>query len=223
MTWLIVGLGNPGPQYANNRHNIGFMVLDRLAAVVGGGFREKFHGHMARGTLAGKDVTLLKPMTWMNLSGTSVGEAGTFFKAAHSEVIIIHDELDLASCDVKVKIGGGHAGHNGLRSIFEHFGKDFVRVRCGIGRPKHGDVTPHVLGDFRGDDLILLPDMIDKACKAVELILDKGALAAQNATNPKPKPPAPKPPRPPAPAAAAGPAPAANQSPAPPPKPPEKA
>ncbi len=226
MTWLIVGLGNPGPQYANNRHNIGFMVLDRLAGVVGGGFREKFHGHMARGTLAGKDVTLLKPMTWMNLSGTSVGEAGTFFKASQAEVIVIHDELDLASGDVKVKIGGGHAGHNGLRSIFEHFGKDFVRVRCGIGRPKHGDVTPHVLGDFRGDDLILLPDMIDKACKAVALILEKGALAAQNATNPKPVavPKVPKPPRPAAPAAEspASAAPVAAGAEAP-PKSPEKA
>ena len=194
MPWLIVGLGNPGPQYAHNRHNIGFMVVDRLAGVVGGGFREKFHGHIARGTLAGRDVVLLKPMTWMNLSGTSVGEAASFFKTPPSEVVVIHDELDLPSGDVKVKIGGGHAGHNGLRSIFEHWGKDFVRVRCGIGRPTRGEVHAHVLGDFRGEELITLPTMIDKADKAVALILERGALAAQNATNPKdpPKPPRPK-------------------------------
>lgn len=197
MPWLIVGLGNPGPQYAHNRHNIGFMVLDRLAGVVGGGFREKFHGHIARGTLAGRDVILLKPMTWMNLSGTSVGEAATFFKTPPAEVVVIHDELDLPNGDVKVKIGGGHAGHNGLRSIFEHYGKDFVRVRCGIGRPTRGEVHAHVLGDFRGEELITLPTMIDKADKAIALILERGALAAQNATNPKeppkPKPAAPKP------------------------------
>lgn len=194
MPWIIVGLGNPGPQYSGHRHNVGFMVADRLAASVGGGFREKFHAHFARGTLAGKDVLVLKPMTWMNLSGTSVGEAATFFKTPPSEVIVIHDELDLPAGEVKVKIGGGHAGHNGLRSIFEHFGKDFVRVRCGIGRPKFGDVTPHVLGDFRGDDLITLPDMLDRAEKAVRLVLDKGALAAQNETHAKAAPRPPKPP-----------------------------
>lgn len=209
MPWLIVGLGNPGPQYAHNRHNIGFMVVDRLAGVVGGGFREKFHGHVARGTLAGRDVVLLKPMTWMNLSGTSVGEAASFFKTPAAEVIVIHDEIDLPGGDVKVKIGGGHAGHNGLRSIFEHYGKDFVRVRCGIGRPTHGEVHGHVLGDFRGEELITLPTMIEKADKAVALILERGALAAQNATNPKapPKPPKPKPAPPPAarPEGAAGP------------------
>ena len=194
MPWIVVGLGNPGPQYAKNRHNIGFMVADRLAAAVGGQYRDKFHGLWVRGTLAGKDALVLKPMTWMNLSGTSVGEAATFYKAKPAEVVVIHDELDLPFGDVKVKVGGGHAGHNGLRSIFEHFGKEFVRVRCGIGRPKHGDVTPHVLGDFRGEELIGLPEMLDKAEKAVALILDQGALAAQNATNPKPaaKPPKPK-------------------------------
>lgn len=195
MPFVIVGLGNPGPQYAHNRHNIGFMVVDRLAAIVGGGYRDKFNGQIARGTLAGQDVLLLKPLTWMNLSGTSVGAAATFFKTPPSEVVVIHDELDLAPGEVRVKVGGGHAGHNGLRSIFEHFGKDFVRVRCGIGRPSRGEVTPWVLGDFRGEELITLPTMIDKAVGAIELILDKGALAAQNVTNEKPKPP--RPPKPP--------------------------
>jgi len=186
MPWLIVGLGNPGPRYAKNRHNIGFMVADRLAQRAGDGFREKFHGQIARGRLAGRDAIVLQPLTWMNLSGISVGEAASFFKAAPSEVVVIHDELDLPLGEVKVKIGGGHAGHNGLRSIFEHFGKDFVRVRCGIGRPAVGDVTSHVLGDFRGEESASLLAMIDHATQAVLLILENGALAAQNATNPKP-------------------------------------
>jgi PTH1 family peptidyl-tRNA hydrolase len=190
---MIVGLGNPGPQYARNRHNIGFMVVDRLADAMVGGFRDKFNGQIIRGTVADKDVVLLKPMTWMNLSGTSVGAAATFFKVPQSELIVIHDELDLASADVRVKVGGGHAGHNGLRSIFEHFGKDFVRVRCGIGRPQKGDVTKYVLGDFSGEELITLPTMVDKAVEALSLILERGARAAQNVTNPKPpKPKKPK-------------------------------
>jgi len=157
MTWMIVGLGNPGPSYAKHRHNIGFMVIDKMATSVGGGFREKFHAHWARGTVSGKDALLLKPMTWMNLSGTSVGEAGAFYKVKPDQCIVLHDELDIPFGEVRVKVGGGHAGHNGLRSIFEHYGKDFVRVRCGIGRPKHGDVTNHVLGDFRGEALNELP------------------------------------------------------------------
>jgi PTH1 family peptidyl-tRNA hydrolase len=198
MGWIIVGLGNPGSQYAGNRHNIGFMVADRLADKIGGGYREKFRAHFCRGTLAGKDVLVLKPMTFMNLSGTSVGEAATFFKTPVQEVIVIHDELDLAYDQVQVKIGGGHAGHNGLRSIFEHFGKDFVRDRVGIGRPKFGDVTGHVLGNFSSDEQAGLSLVIDKAAAAIELILQKGALAAQNATNQKPK--SPKPPKAPPPA-----------------------
>lgn len=196
MTWIIVGLGNPGPQYAGHRHNVGFMVADRLAQEIGGGFREKFRAHLCRGTLVGKEALVMKPMTWMNLSGTSVGEAATFFKAPVSQVIVIHDELDIAFDQVQVKIGGGHAGHNGLRSIFEHFGKDFLRVRVGIGRPKFGDVTNHVLGNFSSDEQAGLPLVLDKAVAAVKLILQKGALAAQNATNQKPKPPKPPKPKP---------------------------
>src|SRR5262245_12451606 len=118
MTWLIVGLGNPGSQYAKNRHNIGFMVVDALASRMGVSWQTKFNGHWAKGSLGGNDVALLKPMTWMNLSGTSVGSAGAFFKTPPEQVVVVHDELDLAYRDVRVKIGGGHAGHNGLRSIF---------------------------------------------------------------------------------------------------------
>lgn len=186
MATLIVGLGNPGTQYAKNRHNIGFMVVDELARLGGGvSWQTKFRAHWAKGTLAGKDVAFLKPMTFMNLSGTSVGEAASFFKVPPSDVIVIHDELDLAFRDVRVKVGGGHAGHNGLRSIFEHFGKDFVRVRCGIGKPSFGDTASWVLADFKGDELVELPLLVDQAVAATTLVLDKGALAAQNVANTK--------------------------------------
>jgi len=186
MSWLIVGLGNPGPQYAKHRHNIGFMVVDELARMAGASWQTKFRAHWGKGSLQGKDVAFLKPMTFMNLSGTSVGEAASFFKTPPAEVIVIHDELDLAYRDVRVKVGGGHAGHNGLRSIFEHFGKDFVRVRCGIGKPAVGDTASWVLSDFRGDQAIELPLLIDQAVAATLLVLDKGALAAQNVANTKP-------------------------------------
>lgn len=195
MSWLIVGLGNPGTQYAKHRHNIGFMVVDELARAAGVSWQTKFRAHWGKGSLAGHDVAFIKPMTFMNLSGTSVGEAASFFKTPPAEVIVIHDELDLPYRDVRVKIGGGHAGHNGLRSIFEHFGKDFVRVRCGIGKPKFGDTASWVLADFKGDEAIELPLLIDQAVAATRVVLDKGALAAQNVTNAKPAPP--KPPKPP--------------------------
>ena len=193
MPSIIVGLGNPGSGYAKNRHTSGFMVADAVASSivaggVGGGWREKFHGHWVRGTAGGKDVLVLKPMTYMNLSGTSVEEAATFYKTPVGEVIVVHDELDLPFGVVQVKLGGGHAGHNGLRSIFEHFGKDFVRVRCGIGRPKFGDVSNYVLGDFGADEAPGVEAFIQAGVKAVELVLSKGIVAAQNAMNPKAKP-----------------------------------
>jgi len=186
--WLIVGLGNPGAQYAKNRHNIGAMIVEALADKARAGWQTKFRSRWARASLCGKDVTLLLPQTYMNLSGTSVGEAAAFFKTPPSEVVVVHDEIDLPFRDVRVKVGGGHAGHNGLRSIFEHFGKDFVRVRVGVGRPAFGDVANWVLTDFKGDEAIELPLLIDKGVEAVETILVKGALAAQNVANARPAP-----------------------------------
>ncbi|MFO0749394.1 MAG: aminoacyl-tRNA hydrolase [Myxococcota bacterium] len=207
MPWLLVGLGNPGSQYAKNRHNIGTMVVDAMAQRAGVSWQTKFNGRWGKATICGKDVALLEPMTYMNLSGTSVGAAASFFKTPPAEVIVVHDELDLDYRDVRVKIGGGHAGHNGLRSIFEHFGKDFVRVRCGIGKPKHGDTANWVLSDFKGDEAIELPLLIDQAIAAVELVLEKGAQAAQNVANAKPAPPKPPKPKPaPKPAGEAAPA-----------------
>jgi PTH1 family peptidyl-tRNA hydrolase len=184
VTRLVVGLGNPGAPYAHNRHNIGFMVCDRLAGS-SGGWREKFNGVWTRETIGGQDTLLLKPMTYMNRSGISVGAAATFYKVLPPAAIVIHDELDIPFGEVRVKVGGGHAGHNGLRSIFEHFGKDFIRIRCGIGRPVHGEVADFVLSDFKGDEKIALDGFIGDAAAAVEQVLREGPEAAMNQINQK--------------------------------------
>ena len=151
---LFVGLGNPGAKYAHNRHNIGFMALDRIAEDHQfTPWRSKFQGQICDGTLAGHKVLLLKPTTFMNLSGQSVGEAVRFHKVALDQVTVFHDELDLAPGKLRLKQGGGHAGHNGLRSIHAHLGADYGRVRLGIGHPGHKDaVAGFVLRDFAKAD-----------------------------------------------------------------------
>ena len=159
---LFVGLGNPGPKYAANRHNIGFMALDRIAADHGfAPWRGKFQGQLAEGRLGGEKVLLLKPETFMNRSGQSVGEAMRFYKLEPGAVTVFHDELDLAPGKCRVKRGGGHAGHNGLRSIHGHVGAEYARVRLGIGHP--GDkrlVSTYVLQDFPKADADWLDDLL---------------------------------------------------------------
>ena len=147
---LWVGLGNPGPQYALHRHNIGFMIADVLADVHGfGPVQKKFSGWLQDGRIGGHKILLLKPATFMNESGRAVGEALRFYKLEPDALTVFHDELDLAPFKVKVKQGGGTAGHNGLRSIDQHIGPDFRRVRIGIGHPGHKDrVTDYVLGNY---------------------------------------------------------------------------
>ena len=179
MPWLVAGLGNPGPRYAAHRHNIGFMVVDELARRAGTSFREKFKGQFTKSMVNHRDAWLLEPMTFMNRSGVSLGAAGAFYGVPPEETIVVHDELDLPFGAVRVKVGGGHGGHNGLRSIFSHFGKDFVRIRCGIGRPKHGDVSSFVLSNFSDDEQPWLSDVIDAAADAVGTILTAGAKEAQ--------------------------------------------
>lgn len=149
-----VGLGNPGPRYAFHRHNVGFMVLDLLADVHGfGPIQNKFQGWVQEGSIGGDKILLVKPATFMNESGRSVGEALRFYKLGTDALTVFHDELDLAPFKVKVKQGGGTAGHNGLRSIDQHLGAEFRRVRLGIGHPGHKDrVTGHVLGNFANDE-----------------------------------------------------------------------
>ena len=145
-----VGLGNPGPSYAMHRHNVGFMALDVIAEMHGfGAVQKKFQGWVQEGRIGTEKILLLKPATFMNESGRSVGEAMRFYKLDLSALTVFHDELDLAPFKVKVKQGGGTAGHNGLRSIDKHLGADFRRVRIGIGHPGHKDrVTGHVLGNY---------------------------------------------------------------------------
>ena len=152
---LLVGLGNPGAKYAGNRHNIGFMAVDRIAADHGfGPWKGKFQGTLSEGRLGGDKAILLKPQTFMNLSGQSVGEAVRFYRLSPDDVIVFHDELDLAPGKVRVKQGGGHAGHNGLRSIHAHIGDGYARVRLGIGHPGRKElVSGYVLHDFaKADD-----------------------------------------------------------------------
>lgn len=159
---LFVGLGNPGAKYAGNRHNIGFMALDRIAADHGfAPWRRAFQGLVAEGRLGGEKVVLLKPETFMNLSGQSVRAASDFYKIGPEVITVFHDELDLAPGKCRVKQGGGHAGHNGLRSIHAHMGEAYGRVRLGIGHPGHKDaVAGYVLHDFAKADQDWLDDLL---------------------------------------------------------------
>ena len=159
---LFVGLGNPGAKYARNRHNIGFMAVDAIADAHGfGPWRSKFQGEVSEGRLGREKVLLLKPMTFMNRSGQSVGEAMRFYKLDSTDVTVFHDELDLAPGKVRAKSGGGHAGHNGLRSIHDHIGAAYDRVRLGIGHPGRKElVSAYVLGDFAKADSQWLEDVL---------------------------------------------------------------
>src|SRR5450432_2284617 len=150
MPLLIAGLGNPGAQYAKNRHNAGFIVVDELAAHYRfGPWKAKFDGFLSEGVLGGRKTWLLKPQTYMNESGRSVGAALRFFKLPLTAVVVLHDEIDLAAAKLKVKTGGGDAGNNGARSITAAIGPDYRRVRIGIGHPGGRErVTGHVLGNF---------------------------------------------------------------------------
>ena len=156
------GLGNPGPQYAMHRHNIGFMACDAIAEIHGfGPIQKKFSGWVQEGRIGTEKIVLLKPATYMNESGRAVGEAMRFYKLEVENLTVFHDELDLAPFKVKVRRGGGLAGHNGLRSINQHLGPDFRRVRIGIGHPGAKDrVTGHVLGNYAKGEMDGLADML---------------------------------------------------------------
>lgn len=190
---LWVGLGNPGAQYARNRHNIGFMAVDAIAAAHGfGPWRAKFQGRIAEGRIGTEKLLLLKPETYMNVSGDSVRAALTFFKLGPGDVTVFHDELDLEAGRTRVKTGGGHAGHNGLRSIDAHIGPAFRRVRLGIGHP--GDkrlVSNHVLGDFARSDADWLEPLLAAVAKAAPALAagDAARFQAQLAPAPAPKAP----------------------------------
>jgi PTH1 family peptidyl-tRNA hydrolase len=160
---LFVGLGNPGSEYARNRHNVGFMAVDEIARAHGfGPWKRKFHGVAADGELGGEKVLLLKPDTYMNESGRSVGEAARFLKIAEEDIVVFYDEIDLAPSKLKVKTGGGNAGHNGLRSISAHLGNDYVRVRIGVGHPGVKELVARwVLNDFSKADQEWLEPLLE--------------------------------------------------------------
>ena len=185
--FLLVGLGNPGPKYGRHRHNVGFMALDRFAQHhAASAFRERFSGAFSKGVVSGHDVVLLKPMTYMNLSGRSVQQAMHFFKIALHEVVVVHDELDLPFGTLRVKVDGGTAGHNGLGSITESCGgTGFGRIRVGIGRPQSGNVEGFVLSDFSSTESNALDDVLERATAALTDIVVRGTQAAMNAHNQK--------------------------------------
>ncbi len=170
---LIVGLGNPGEKHARNRHNVGFLAVDAIADAHGfGPWRKKFSGQLAEGVIAGEKVLLLKPETFMNDSGRAVAEAAKFFKLAPEDIIVIHDELDLAPGRVRMKTGGGHAGHNGLRSIIAHIGGNFHRLRIGIGHPGSKEaVTRHVLSDFSKQEREWLAPLLEAVARHADLLV----------------------------------------------------
>lgn len=165
---LVVGLGNPDREYARNRHNIGFMSVDAIASRHGfSNPRKRFHGELFEGRLGGEKALLLKPMTYMNRSGLSVGEAARFYKLQPEQIFVFHDELDLAAGKVRAKTGGGHAGHNGIRDIAAVIGPNFHRIRLGIGHPgEKGRVTGHVLSDFSKADKDWLGPVIEAVSEA---------------------------------------------------------
>jgi PTH1 family peptidyl-tRNA hydrolase len=185
---LLVGLGNPGPRYAETRHNVGFMTAERVVVRAGGGvWRDKFSGKLAQLELDGEKHWALEPQTFMNESGRSVGPALAFFKLEPKDLLVVHDELDLPFGELRLKSGGGDAGHRGLKSVTAHVGSaDYARLRVGIGRPPpefDGSVADFVLHGFALSDRAVLPRVIDRAAEAVELVARRGLPAAMNEIN----------------------------------------
>ena len=171
---VFAGLGNPGQSCAHNRHNIGFMVVDAIARAHDFlPWTSKFSGQICEGRLGAQKVMLVKPMTFMNLSGQTVGELTRFYKLGPDAVSVFYDELDLAPGKVRIKVGGGAGGHNGIKSLDAHIGKEYRRIRLGIGHPGHKDrVSPYVLGDFSKADKEWLEPLIDAAARAAPLLTE---------------------------------------------------
>ena len=186
IAWLIVGLGNPEDQYRRSRHNLGFMVLDRLAERRGARLGERrFKTHFGRCEIDGQAVLLGEPQTYMNASGEAVAPLLSYFKIEPAHLIVIHDELDVSASTIRIKRGGGHAGNNGVRSIIESLGTgDFVRIRIGVGRPPQGrDAVGFVLQPMSRDELAIYDPVIERAAKAAEAIVASGVASAMNKYN----------------------------------------
>jgi PTH1 family peptidyl-tRNA hydrolase len=185
LDFLVAGLGNPGREYARTRHNVGWMVADELARRHGGSFRSKFSGRLAEVRPGKQRLALLKPETYMNESGRSVGAAARFFKVPADRILLVHDDVDLAEGRLQARLGGGLAGHNGLRSIAQALGtNDFLRLRIGVGRPERGDRRPvadYVLSPF--EPHVDVDELVARAADAVELLAAEGLPAAQQRFN----------------------------------------
>jgi peptidyl-tRNA hydrolase, PTH1 family len=181
--WLVIGLGNPGPQYAGNRHNVGYMCCDALAAAIGTSLkRDRSRAMTGTGMLAGVRVILAKPMSFMNVSGGPVAALRSFYKIPDDRIVVIHDELDLQFGTIRLKLGGGDNGHNGLRSITSALRtREYYRVRIGIGRPPgRMDPADYVLRDFAAAERAELPGLLGRSGDALEVLLSRGLAAAQN-------------------------------------------
>jgi PTH1 family peptidyl-tRNA hydrolase len=182
---LVVGLGNPGREYEQTRHNVGFRVVDRVGARAGVDVdRKQFGALVAPARVAGRSAVLAKPQSYMNRSGEPAASLRGYYKATNPEIVVVHDDLDLPFGEVRVKVGGGHGGHNGLRDLTRALGADYVRVRFGIGRPPKGwDAADYVLGKWAPAEAEALEAAVDRAAEAVELVLDKGPTPAMNTFN----------------------------------------
>jgi PTH1 family peptidyl-tRNA hydrolase len=182
---LVAGLGNPGREYEQTRHNVGWLVADELARRHGGSFRSKFSGRVAEARAGERRLALLKPETYMNESGRSVGAAARFYKVPPDQTLLVHDDVDLEEGRLQARLGGGLAGHNGLRSIAQHLGtNDFLRLRIGVGRPERGDPRPvadYVLSPF--DEHVDVDELVTRAADAVEVLAAEGLSAAQQSFN----------------------------------------
>lgn len=186
---LLAGLGNPGPKYETTRHNVGFMVIDALAETYDIRLESKvrFNAMAGRGRIDGKPVVLAKPLAFMNRSGIPTQRIAAYFRISSRDLIVVHDDIDLAYGRIKIKEKGGHGGHNGLKSLIEAFGNgEFTRIRIGIGRPETGDgVTGHVLGKFHSDEWTTLDRIIERSREAAVSILCHGAKESMNVFNRK--------------------------------------
>jgi PTH1 family peptidyl-tRNA hydrolase len=183
---LVVGLGNPGEDYARTRHNVGFLVAERLAAACRSAFStRKFGAEIAEGALGGERVWIMKPMTFMNRSGESVGPALRFWKLELQDLVVVHDDLELEAMRVQVKVGGGHGGNNGVKSVSAHVGgPDYVRVRVGVGRPPpYMDPASYVLGRFGKEEAAALEGCLASATDAARAVVEHGAVKAMNLFN----------------------------------------
>lgn len=189
--WMVVGLGNPGPRYRDNRHNVGFMVVDLLCAdedTLQLRGSQRFDAELAVGELARHPTVVLKPQTYMNLSGRSVGPVAHFYRIPPERVIVVHDDVDLGLARLKLKRGGGDGGHNGLRSVTECLGSpDYVRVRFGVDRPARGEVADYVLSGFSAAEQAAVDEGVGRAARAVRTVITRGLKEAMNRFNRAPK------------------------------------